>query len=835
MMKLDSGFHAVFLLPLLLLIPQLVNAQQDLASFPDNSRFDPSVADGDILSCTIPPYQDGSLNYLPAPQGYCPQQESPLENITQQVLDELAVAYAPVLFYHPLERYSMAAVDYTFQDTSAGRIMYENGEFSEVFDDTLNQTALLLSTRDRNLGINSNRYYFEHVLDSDYVAGAGFDDDGRSRAPIYYNAFQWENNTWVFTYHFYYTVNGYGNLGVVTSDTGNVSYTRFTAGPYDGHEGDWESVSVMVCPSTIPTQPIAVSYTTQNWNQITDCTAGDCTFYKNSIHPVGFVALNSHATYPTASKEIVFDNLESDFFVDLQSVLAVDRTGYFDEEGKTRYFEPDEGNVIRIKEQEEIGVGKSDPLEYWQGFGGTWGSTDVLAEQNDTLQCIDSEQSSLIDCPTEEENPVFHLIMQVLGLRGGGSLLTLAASLLVDNVNSAYPNTGKSPRGPPTELSYVQWKNPHNAPVWSGIDKNTTAEDYCTTLTDVTDVSRTKPLKKEVPLDDNVYYLIYFCIAMMMVNIIFYTMEGCGRKPKPPFCFDEKGELIQPTWRSIAYMWRPAVLYTVFYVATMVGMGLFLSGYTGLQELFDKYLGTDLKGLTNYIWTMSLFIIIIDSTFLVLVWIPTHDILLCQVLIAYYDTIGNEAAVEHWKKRRWFTPAGWDDWGSWGSRVSLVFNVLYAALLASLILAALIAVFGCFNIGLAYGLGQICNGVVGAVDDLCFELNVFGIDSLKCGAPFQDFCDEFASKDSVFTYWGSFISVAGHYYLIASAGAAQQMCKEFQTICYLLPNRSQYLEGIADLSESINAEELEHLQEEMDSGKEGVQAESSVDGVEASR
>jgi hypothetical protein len=94
----------------------------------------------------------------------------------------------------------------------------------------------------------------------------------------------------------------------------------------------------------------------------------------------------------------------------------------------------------------------------------------------------------------------------------------------------------------------------------------------------------------------------------------------------------------------------------------------------------------------------------------------------------------------------------------WDSRLSLVFNVLYAALLASLILAALIAVFGCFNIGLAYGLGQICNGVVGAVDDLCFELNVFGIDSLKCGAPFRDFCDEFALKNSVFTYWGSFIA-----------------------------------------------------------------------------
>jgi hypothetical protein len=815
-----GGFHTAFLLPLLLLLPQLVGAQQDLASFPENSRFDPSAADEQILSCTIPPYQDGSFNYLPVPQGYCPQQEVLLQNMTEQVLDELAVAYAPVLFYHPLERYSMAAVDYTFEDPSAGRIMYENGKFSEVFDDTLNQTALLLSTRDRNLGINSDRYYFEHVLDSDYVTGAGFGDGGRSRAPIYYNAFQWDDNTWVFTYHFYYTVNGYGNLGVVTSYTGNVSYTRFTAGPYDGHEGDWESMSVMVCPSSIPTQPIAVSYTQQIWNQITDCTAGDCTFYKNSIHPVGFVALNSHATYPTASKEIVFANLESDFFVNLQGVLAVDRTGYVDEEGNTRYFEPDEGNVIRIKEQEEIGVGISDPLEYWQGFGGTWGRNDILTEQNDTLQCIDSKQSAFIDCPTEEENPVFHLILQVLGLESDGSLLTKAASLLVDSVNFVYPNTGKSPRGPSTELSYVQWEKPSNAPVWSSIAKNTKSEKYCIALIEnVTDVSKVAPSIKEVPLNQNVNGTICFCVIVMMVNIICYTVDVYRRKPKPPLCFNEKGVLRKPTSRSIAYMWRPAVLYTIFYIATIIGMGVFLSGYTALQNLIDTYLGTDLQDITDYVFVMSIFIIVIDSIVLIIVWILTHDILLCQVLMAYYDTIGGNAiAVDHWKKRRWFKRGGW---------LPTIFTVMYALLLGSLLLAALVAVFGCFNIGLAYGLGQVCADVVGAVDDLCFELNAFGINGLRCGVEFSKFCDEFASKNSVFTYWGSFISVAGHYYLIASAGAAQQLFKEIQAAFNLLPNRSQYLEYMSDLSQRINnTGVLESLREEKESKKECDQEES---------
>jgi hypothetical protein len=175
---------------------------------------------------------------------------------------------------------------------------------------------------------------------------------------------------------------------------------------------------------------------------------------------------------------------------------------------------------------------------------------------------------------------------------------------------------------------------------------------------------------------------------------------------------------------------------------------------------------------------------------------------------------------------------GWLGWlGGWGgtSRVALVFNAMHAALFGSLLLAALVAVFGCINIGLAYGLEQICTEVVGAVDGLCFELNVFGIDGLRCGFDFQEFCDAFASNDSVFTFWGSFIAVAGHYYLIASAGAAQQQFMEVQVIFSLLPNRTQYMKGIADLSQSIKTGELERLREEKESVRASVYS-SSVCG-----
>jgi hypothetical protein len=72
--------------------------------------------------------------------------------------------------------------------------MYKNGKLSEVFDDTLNQTATSLVTRDRNLGINSNQYYFGHVLDLTTSLGlastivAGVEPHLLQRVPVDDNA-----------------------------------------------------------------------------------------------------------------------------------------------------------------------------------------------------------------------------------------------------------------------------------------------------------------------------------------------------------------------------------------------------------------------------------------------------------------------------------------------------------------------------------------------------------------------------------------------------------------------------------------------------------------------
>ena len=110
---------------------------------------------------------------------------------------------------------------------------------------------------------------------------------------------------------------------------GTQKYTRFTLKPYGIHEEDWESINVMICAggnadegssktnnntdTAIFDPPLATKFHQHEWSVITDCTIGDCKFYKDTFHPVGFTALNSHATYSQSSKEIVYTQIKLGF------------------------------------------------------------------------------------------------------------------------------------------------------------------------------------------------------------------------------------------------------------------------------------------------------------------------------------------------------------------------------------------------------------------------------------------------------------------------------------------------------------------------------------------
>ena len=298
-----------------------------------NIRFDPDD-DGNTVSCTIAPYTDVD-NYFKPKEGQCLDPNStstgnsttsPLElsTLPSAALQRLAVAYAPVLFFHPLEKYSLSSVDATFAKPSRGKI-YQRSKGDVLIDDQLNLTTLLKTSRDPVWALKSSSFHFtleEHaseMYDSkpEDRFGDGYDDTGKSKAKIYYNAFDSGNGTWTINYWLYYEYNGEGNQGVVTTSEGNdPRYIRYQLRPYGVHEGDWENLSVMFCPPASVadimddalSEPLAVHYRQHSWSHLTDCTRGECKFYKETHHPVGFVALNSHATYVDSANDLIYIN-----------------------------------------------------------------------------------------------------------------------------------------------------------------------------------------------------------------------------------------------------------------------------------------------------------------------------------------------------------------------------------------------------------------------------------------------------------------------------------------------------------------------------------------------
>ena len=119
-------------------------------------------------------------------------------------------------------------------------------------------------------------------------------------------------------------------------------------------------------------EPIAVTYQQNGFTETSNCTQGECHFFEDSYHPVGFVALFSHATYPFPSYNHVYHQMPISLFHKLHSLFLVDRTNYLDEENKISFFYPDTTNVIRLLEPREVNASTPEN-EYWNAFGGRWG------------------------------------------------------------------------------------------------------------------------------------------------------------------------------------------------------------------------------------------------------------------------------------------------------------------------------------------------------------------------------------------------------------------------------------------------------------------------------
>jgi hypothetical protein len=167
-----------------------------------NERFDPFDALVNTLveniTCTLPPYQSASHQetYLPPPEGACPVDNGAVA-LSADELQDLAIAYAPVLLFHPLEQYTLQSVRELFRDPTLGNIQEQTEGLAgtQLWDATLNLTSLLLSTRDPDVGLHSSRFFLQRQLwesqnnATSFLYGAGFNASGYSNAVIYYNSY----------------------------------------------------------------------------------------------------------------------------------------------------------------------------------------------------------------------------------------------------------------------------------------------------------------------------------------------------------------------------------------------------------------------------------------------------------------------------------------------------------------------------------------------------------------------------------------------------------------------------------------------------------------------
>ena len=176
--------------------------------------------------------------------------------------------------------------------------------------------------------------------------------NGRSQAPVYYSLAKGgpHNLTAVFTFWFFHSNNGCGNIHLLMKQSSSAEYSlEYQACPVgvvrtflarmhvrDGcsssrgsavcavsqHEGDWENVQVEVCADMVVSR---VGYSQHGFRVVRYCSMGDCLFARDDgivlppgqggftpgqSHPVAYSALESHALYPEPDPNAIYAQID---------------------------------------------------------------------------------------------------------------------------------------------------------------------------------------------------------------------------------------------------------------------------------------------------------------------------------------------------------------------------------------------------------------------------------------------------------------------------------------------------------------------------------------------
>ncbi len=314
-------------------------------------------------------------------------------------------------------------------------------------------------------------------------------------------------------------------------------------------------------------EPIAVTYSQHHdATQTTDCTQGECHFFENTTHPVGFVGLSSHSTYPFPSYNHVYKQISTRPYDDVYALFLVDRTNYLDEHNKTSFFLPNATNVLRLLSPSE--VNETTPVsEYWNGFGGRWGNISAPYLSQISPTCLNDIQTAYEPCPSKEEDPIFYRLMQMIGVYPTDEEVEgLELGNILSAVVDSFVDTNLGQSGPITQLSFQEW-TPHslNAPIWDDVPQNTTEEDMCKTI-----ILRRDPSAETVEytrwnIKGNILGVISMCIILPVVTSLFLWWLSKILKERPHLIKEVDGEMQPPKRRLKSQIYVLCCAFTLWY------------------------------------------------------------------------------------------------------------------------------------------------------------------------------------------------------------------------------------------------------------------------------
>jgi hypothetical protein len=196
-----------------------------------------------------------------------------------------------------------------------------------------------------------------------------------------------------------------------------------------------------------------------------------------------------------------------------------------------------------------------------------------------------------VECPTVDEDPVFYLVMQTLGVypvnnTEENNLIIQASGQIGNAVGSNFEETGKAPQGPQTKSYLFKWTAPKNAPIWKSISNTTNETEYCQRLTEIPDTSRTSTSVSTFDVYGNIIGILAVSVIVPIAVAVWYIWPRMrGGMFKSIIAFDESGNVLEPDRAALWKVFRPALLFTAVFAVGIAGIVMFANGFDDLFQL----------------------------------------------------------------------------------------------------------------------------------------------------------------------------------------------------------------------------------------------------------